>query len=129
MIPDLASSVLAEGVDLHLNCRYIIHYDLSWNPSTLEQRTGGVDRIGAKAEQTGQSIEISFPYIAATQDEKQYRVVMDRERWFQILMGENYRTDEASTDKLEERVPLPDCLVKELTFDLSVKKTSSSVPG
>jgi superfamily II DNA or RNA helicase len=46
----VASSVLAEGVDLHLNCRHVIHHDLSWNPSTLEQRTGRVDRIGAKAE-------------------------------------------------------------------------------
>ena len=36
----VASSVLAEGVDLHLSCRHVIHHDLSWNPSTLEQRTG-----------------------------------------------------------------------------------------
>ena len=32
----IASSVLAEGVDLHRFCRYVIHHDLSWNPSTLE---------------------------------------------------------------------------------------------
>ena len=49
-----ASSVLAEGVDLHLNCRFVIHHDLSWNPSTLEQRTGRIDRIGAKCERSPQ---------------------------------------------------------------------------
>ena len=27
-----------------------------------------------------------------------YRVVRDRERWFQIVMGEKYEVDEASTD-------------------------------
>ncbi|WP_367183558.1 helicase-related protein [Lentimicrobium sp.] len=27
----VASSVMAEGVDLHLNCRHIIHHDLCWN--------------------------------------------------------------------------------------------------
>jgi ERCC4-related helicase len=93
----VASSVLAEGVDLHLNCRYLIHHDLSWNPSTLEQRTGRVDRIGSKAEAVGQPVEVFMPYIGGTQDEKQYRVVMDRERWFQVLMGEEYRTDESYT--------------------------------
>lgn len=35
----IASSVMAEGVDLHLNCRHVIHHDLCWNPSTLEQRS------------------------------------------------------------------------------------------
>ena len=116
----VASSVLAEGVDLHLNCRYIVHHDLSWNPSTLEQRTGRVDRIGAKAEVVSKSIEIFMPYLGGTQDEKQYRVVMDRERWFQVLMGEEYRTDEAFTEAAAERVPLPVAAAQELAFNLSV---------
>jgi len=83
----VASMIMAEGVDLHLNCRHIIHHDLCWNPSTLEQRTGRIDRIGAKVERCGQPIKIYLPYIAMTQDEKMYRVVMDRERWFQVVMG------------------------------------------
>ena len=59
----VASSVLAEGVDLHLSCRCVIHHDLSWNPSTLEQRTGRVDRIGAKAETVKRPIEVFLTYI------------------------------------------------------------------
>jgi ERCC4-related helicase len=59
----VASSVLAEGVDLHLSCRYLIHHDLSWNPSTLEQRTGRVDRIGAKAEAVSKPIQVFIPYM------------------------------------------------------------------
>jgi ERCC4-related helicase len=117
----VASSVLAEGVDLHLSCRYVIHHDLSWNPSTLEQRTGRVDRIGAKAETVSKPIEVFLPYIGGTQDEKQYRVVMDRERWFQVLMGEKYRTDESYTEKAAERIPLPVAAAEALAFDLSVK--------
>jgi ERCC4-related helicase len=117
----VASSVLAEGVDLHLSCRYVIHHDLSWNPSTLEQRTGRVDRIGAKAEMVKKPIEVFLPYIGGTQDEKQYRVVMDRERWFQVLMGEEYRTDESYTEKSAERIPLPLAAAEALAFDLSVK--------
>lgn len=117
----VASSVLAEGVDLHLSCRYVIHHDLSWNPSTLEQRTGRVDRIGAKAEMVSKPIEVFLPYIGGTQGEKQYRVVMDRERWFQILMGEEYRTDESYTEKAADRLPLPSAAAESLAFDLSVR--------
>lgn len=122
----VASSVLAEGVDLHLNCRYLIHHDLDWNPSTIEQRTGRVDRLGSKAENVKRSIEVFMPFIAATQDEKQFRVVTDRERWFQVLMGEEYRTDEASTDSAAERVPLPEAAAEELRYDLAVYKADGS---
>jgi hypothetical protein len=118
----VASSVLAEGVDLHLNCRYVLHHDLCWNPSTLEQRTGRVDRIGAKAETARQPIHVYIPFVAETQDEKMYRVVMDRERWFNVVMGENYKVDTRTTEKLASRIPLPASAATELTFRLSVMK-------
>jgi hypothetical protein len=116
----IASSVMAEGVDLHLNCRHIIHHDLCWNPSTLEQRTGRVDRIGAKAEAVGQSVQIYLPFIAETQDEKMYRVVMDRERWFSVVMGDDYKIDLRTTDKLADRIPFPASAAAELAFQLNV---------
>jgi superfamily II DNA or RNA helicase len=120
--PDIlvTSSVMAEGVDLHLNCRHIIHHDLAWNPSTLEQRTGRVDRIGSKAERCGEPIYVYLPYLSETQDEKMYRVVMERERWFNIVMGEKYKVDASTTDKYAERIPLPEELANELAFKLEV---------
>jgi ERCC4-related helicase len=118
--PDIlvASSVMAEGVDLHLNCRHIIHHDLCWNPSTLEQRTGRIDRIGAKVETCKLPIEVYLPYIGETQDEKMYRVVMDRERWFKVVMGEKYSVDSKTTEKLANRIPLPLAIAEELMFKL-----------
>lgn len=116
----VASMIMAEGVDLHLNCRHIIHHDLCWNPSTLEQRTGRIDRIGAKVERCGQPIKIYLPYIAMTQDEKMYRVVMDRERWFQVVMGEKYKVDAKTTEKLAQRIPFPEIASKTLSFDFSI---------
>jgi ERCC4-related helicase len=116
----IASSVMAEGVDLHRFCRYVIHHDLCWNPSTLEQRTGRVDRIGAKVERCGQPICVYLPYLAETQDEKQYRVVMDRERWFNVVMGEKFNVDARSTEQLAQRALLPATLVRELTLRLGV---------
>lgn len=114
----IASSVMAEGVDLHRFCRYVIHHDLCWNPSTLEQRTGRIDRIGSKAERCGQPIRVYLPYLAETQDEKQYRVVMDRERWFSVVMGEKFKVDARNTEKLASRIPLPESVAQTLAFRL-----------
>jgi superfamily II DNA/RNA helicase len=126
-LPDvlIASSVMAEGVDLHRECRHVIHHDLDWNPSTLEQRTGRVDRIGSRSESTGRPIVVCEPFVTGTQDEKQFRVVKERERWFGVLMGGSVPADEWATERLAERVPLPEELAKRLMLDLSVWQAPS----
>ncbi|HEY6724547.1 MAG TPA: DEAD/DEAH box helicase, partial [Polyangiaceae bacterium] len=50
----ICTSVGQEGIDLHRQCRHVFHYDLTWNPATLEQRTGRVDRIGCLAQRERQ---------------------------------------------------------------------------
>lgn len=125
----VASSVMAEGVDLQMNCRTIIHHDLCWNPSMLEQRTGRIDRVGAKAERCGKSIQVYLPYIGETQDEKMYRVVIDRERWFSVVMGEKFSVDAKTTEKLASRVPFPESAAAGLAFRLEVKPPSGSLPA
>lgn len=118
--PDLlvASSVMGEGIDLHQECRFVIHHDLDWNPSVLEQRTGRLDRIGAYAEREGKNIEVYEPYLAGTHDEKMFRVVKDRAQWFDIVMGRQTSIDEELTDVEETRVPLHSRIREALIMDL-----------
>lgn len=129
MFPEIliSSAVLGEGVDLHKFCRYVIHHDLCWNPSTLEQRTGRLDRIRCKAEVALRPIVVYEPFLAGSADEKMFRVLRDRERWFQIVMGQKFQFDEATSEELANRVPLPEELAKELVFDLRRFSTSSGV--
>jgi hypothetical protein len=49
-----------------------------------------------------------------------YRVVMDRERWFSVIMGEDYKVDVRTTEKLANRVPFPNAAARGLAFDLGV---------
>jgi hypothetical protein len=42
----LATDAASEGLNLHSRCRLVIHFELPWNPTRLEQRAGRVDRIG-----------------------------------------------------------------------------------
>ncbi len=58
------------------------------------------------------------PYLGGSADEKMFRVVKDRERWFQIVMGQKFEFDEATSEELANRVPLPQDLARSLTFDL-----------
>jgi superfamily II DNA/RNA helicase len=44
----LATDAGGEGLNLHHACRCVIHIELPWSPSRLEQRTGRVDRIGQR---------------------------------------------------------------------------------
>ncbi len=124
--PDLlvASSVMGEGIDLHQECRFVIHHDLDWNPSVLEQRTGRLDRIGALAERLGMNIEVFEPYLAGTHDEKMFRVVKDRAQWFDIVMGRPTGTDEHVTDAEETRIPLHSNIREALAMDLRSPETS-----
>jgi hypothetical protein len=42
----LATDAASEGLNLHLRCRVVVHFELPWTPLRLEQRVGRVDRFG-----------------------------------------------------------------------------------
>ena len=42
----LATDAASEGLNLHHRCRVVIHFELPWTLTRLEQRTGRVDRLG-----------------------------------------------------------------------------------
>ena len=118
--PDVlvCSEVMGEGVDLQRFCHHVIHHDLAWNPSTIEQRTGRVDRIGCKAEGR-QSIVVYVPYLAGTADERQYRVMTDRGQWFRVVMGQDAVARLIAHDS-PGITPLPSALSDELNFKLGL---------
>jgi superfamily II DNA or RNA helicase len=42
----LATDAASEGLNLHQRCRIVVHFELPWTLTRLEQRTGRVDRLG-----------------------------------------------------------------------------------
>jgi SNF2 family DNA or RNA helicase len=40
----IATDAAREGVNLQNHCKHLIHFDIPWNPSKLEQRNGRIDR-------------------------------------------------------------------------------------
>lgn len=45
----VATDCLSEGVNLQHGFQAVVHYDLPWNPTRLEQREGRVDRFGQRS--------------------------------------------------------------------------------
>ena len=123
--PDIfiCSQVMGEGVDLQRYCRHVIHHDLAWNPSSIEQRTGRVDRLGCKAE--GQEpISIYLPYLAGAADERQYRVMTEREQWFRVVMGQDEVARLITRDS-NAVARLPRSISDELSFNLELDVRST----
>lgn len=122
--PDIlvCSEVMGEGVDLQRFCRHVIHHDLDWNPSSIEQRTGRIDRLGCKAEGR-HPIVVYLPYLSGTSDERQYRVMSDREQWFRIVMGQD-EVARLITPDTSTAVPLPEAISNDLSFNLGLGAVS-----
>lgn len=57
----LATDAASEGLNLQETARYIMHFDVPWNPARLEQRNGRLDRHG-------QARDVSVFHFVSDQD-------------------------------------------------------------
>ena len=78
----LSSEVASEGVDLQF-CRFLINYDLPWNPMKVEQRIGRIDRLGQVADK----IDILNLVYANTIDSRIVQRLYERLNLFERALG------------------------------------------
>lgn len=152
--PDVlvCTSVGSEGIDLHRYCRHIIHHDVPWNPASLEQKTGRIDRVNSLAERLSSDkkgdiqhfINVGIPFLGNNYDQYQYDVLVERAQKFEVLFGdpeilqdmkgfmnEVPENDFANTSEQvlpsssEDTLskPLPDSIIDYLSIDLSCVKS------
>ncbi|MGA2385251.1 MAG: DEAD/DEAH box helicase family protein [Candidatus Bathyarchaeia archaeon] len=76
-----------ESIDLHLSCRRIMHYDLEWSPSAMEQRVGRVDRINSLAFREKEPVEIYLFDLKGTYEERILKVIRERTEMTRVLLG------------------------------------------
>ena len=114
----ISTSVLSEGVDLHTECRTVYHYDHEWNPATLEQKNGRVDRVGSRSEREDLPVILNYPFLKGTQDQKAREVVKARASWFNTVMGKDFGTDLSDQEVNDEIVALPEELRRLLMMQL-----------
>jgi len=79
----LSSEVGSEGIDLQF-CRFLINYDLPWNPMRVEQRIGRLDRLG----QTAERISIIHYVINDTVEERILNSLYEKIQVFKESIGD-----------------------------------------
>lgn len=118
----VANEVMQEGLDLHKHCRRIVHHDLVWNPAQIEQRIGRIDRLGSLTSRLrkkggNETLDVLYPVIRGTIDERLFRTVKTREKWLEFLLGAPPNFSEYSFTDVEPP-PLPEKLAADLAIDL-----------
>lgn len=99
----IATSTMQEGIDLQAECKRVFHYDLEWNPASMEQRVGRIDRIGSLISKLRQkdkevTLDVYYPYIKNTIDESIFNTVKEREKWFNLILGGDPQWDTFEID-------------------------------
>jgi len=107
----VTTDVLQEGVDLHTFCSRVMHYGISWTPSSMEQRTGRVDRIQCLAHRRlarldrppapDDLLQVFFPYLRDTVERVQARRIFVRMNRFLELLHTGLETESGG-----RRIPL-----------------------
>ncbi|WP_186774918.1 C-terminal helicase domain-containing protein [Allorhodopirellula solitaria] len=94
-----STDLLQEGEDLHTFCSSIHHYGISWTPSSMEQRTGRIDRVRSHSDRRfsdlhvdslcgDEKLQVYFPHLEDTVEVFQVHRVLDRMNVFLRLMHE-----------------------------------------
>ena len=91
----LSSEVGSEGIDLQ-HCRFLVNYDLPWNPMRVEQRIGRLDRLGQSAEH----ISIINFSLMDTIEEKILERLYERIKIFEESIGDLENILGGITEKL-----------------------------
>ena len=78
----ICTETAAESLNLQF-CTALVNYDIPWNPMTLEQRIGRIDRIG----QARQTIDVINLFYADTAEYDAYRIMSKRMKAIEDNVG------------------------------------------
>jgi len=92
----VTTDLLQEGEDLHTFCSSIYHYGIAWMPSSIEQRTGRIDRVSSQTERRltrlerdpmpEEKLQVYYPHLRETVEVYQVNRVLERLDKFIELM-------------------------------------------
>lgn len=106
----VSTDLLQEGEDLHTFCSRIHHYGISWTPSSMEQRTGRIDRVRSHTERRllrlqaaapEHRLQVHFPHLEDTVEVLQVRRLLTRMNTFLRLMHEGLHVPQADERTLD----------------------------
>lgn len=106
----LATDAASEGINMQQECRWIIHYDIPWSPSKLQQRNGRVSRHGQMRDvfihyfRSGEDEDSDFLFKVAAKVERVRQDLGSVERIFEAAIQRHFRGIKTSVDEVSELV-------------------------
>jgi superfamily II DNA or RNA helicase len=106
----LATNAASEGINMQQECRWIIHYDVPWSPSKLQQRNGRVSRYGQWRDvstfyfRCDQEEDLTFLLKVAKKVEQVREDLGSVERVFSNAIQRHFRGQTTSFDRLSDLV-------------------------
>ena len=107
----VTTDLLQEGEDLHTFCSSVHHYGISWTPSSMEQRTGRIDRVRSQSDRRlgnmtrvmlpDDLLQVYFPHLEDTVEVLQVRRVLERMNTFLRLMHEGLTVPDQAERKID----------------------------
>jgi hypothetical protein len=107
----ITTDLMQQGEDLHPFCSSVYHYGISWMPSSMEQRTGRIDRLSSETERrlTGlerdpapdELLQVYYPHLQETVEVYQVDRVLERLDRHIELMHENRQDDRESAKTID----------------------------
>ncbi len=130
----LATDAASEGINMQECCRWVIHYDIPWSPSRIQQRNGRVSRYGQWRDvsvfyfRCDQEEDLTFLLKVAKKVEQVREDLGSVERVFSAAIQRHFRGQTTSFDRLNafvdqqiatspERAELGQSSAEEITHD------------
>ncbi|MDE2341951.1 MAG: hypothetical protein KGL63_00935 [Betaproteobacteria bacterium] len=95
----IATDRLSESIDLHGDCRLLVHYELPWSPLRLLQRVGRLTRMDANRKFMGAETEVHHVIIPGSVEEERVNRLVRRT---ELLHNEGAWPDELYGDDKED---------------------------
>lgn len=106
----LATDAASEGINMQESCRWIVHYDIPWSPSRLQQRNGRVSRHGQARDvsvhyfRCDQEEDMDFLFHVAQKVEQVRQDLGSVERIFDAAIQRHFRGERTSMEQVEKLV-------------------------
>jgi superfamily II DNA or RNA helicase len=106
----LATDAASEGINMQEECRWVIHYDVPWSPSKLQQRNGRVARHGQVRDVStfyfccDQEEDLAFLLKVAKKVEQVKQDLGSVERVFNAAIQRHFKGQAISFDRVSELV-------------------------
>jgi len=118
----VATDCLSEGINLQHSFTAVVHYDLPWNPTRLEQREGRVDRFG----QASPTVRVATFVGKHVVDRIVEEILIDKHLQIRRALGVSVPVPATSGEVLEA---LTDRLLTARSIEESTEQLQLELPG